>query len=54
MSKDTPAFTIRSEDFEPAYMELFRTGELYRRSREAIRLLQNCKVCPRDCEIGGS
>jgi len=51
MSKDTPAFTIRSEDFEPAYMELFRTGELYRRSREAIRLLQNCKVCPRDCEV---
>ncbi|MEE1550375.1 MAG: radical SAM protein [Nitrospinaceae bacterium] len=51
MPKETPTFTIRSEDFEPAYMELFRTGELYRRSREAIKLLQNCKVCPRDCEV---
>ena len=44
-------FTIKSEDFEPAYMKLFRTGELYRRSREVLRLLENCKVCPRDCEV---
>ena len=44
-------FTIESEDFEPAYMKLFRTGELYRRSREVLRLLENCKVCPRDCEV---
>ncbi len=32
-------------------MELFRSGELYRRSRQALRHLENCKVCPRDCEI---
>ena len=44
-------FTIKSEDFEPAYRKLFRTGELYRRSREVLRLLENCKVCPRDCEV---
>ena len=44
-------FTIESKDFEPAYMKLFRTGELYRRSREVLRLLENCKVCPRDCEV---
>ena len=51
MSKETPSFAIRSGDFEPAYMELFRTGELYRRSREALKHLENCKVCPRDCEV---
>ena len=48
---DTPLFQINSENFEPAYMKLFRTGELYRRSREGLRHLKNCKVCPRDCEV---
>ena len=45
------SFQIHSENFEPAYMKLFRTGELYRRSREGLRHLRNCKVCPRDCEV---
>ncbi|MGP0628605.1 radical SAM protein [Nitrospina sp. 32_T5] len=44
-------FTIDSEKFEPAYMKLHRTGELFRRSREALRALRNCRVCPRDCEV---
>ncbi|CCQ90338.1 Radical SAM domain protein [Nitrospina gracilis 3/211] len=44
-------FTINSEKFEPAYMKLHRTGELFRRSREALRALTNCRVCPRDCEV---
>jgi len=46
-----PSFFVQSEDFEPAYMQLYKTGELYRRSRAAIKLLKNCKVCPRDCEV---
>ena len=37
-------FKIQSEDFEPAYMELFHSGELYRRSRQALRSLANCKA----------
>ena len=45
------SFVLSSETFEPAYLKLFHTGELFRRSREAVRLLANCKVCPRDCEI---
>lgn len=45
------SFQIRSEDFEPAYMKLFHSGELFRRSRQALRSLSNCKVCPRDCEV---
>ena len=48
---ETPSFVVQSEDFEPAYMELFRTGELYRRSRVTIKRLENCKVCPRDCKV---
>jgi len=45
------SFTIHSDQFEPAYMKLHRTGELFRRSREALRALKSCKVCPRDCEV---
>jgi putative pyruvate formate lyase activating enzyme len=51
MQTNLEPFHIRSEDFEPAYMKLFRSGELYRRSRQALRSLANCKVCPRDCEV---
>ena len=43
--------SIDSGHFEPAYMKLFRTGELYRRSREAVRSLASCRVCPRDCAV---
>jgi len=44
-------FSLPSNDFEPAYMELFRSGELYRRSREALKRLKPCRVCPRDCDV---
>ena len=44
-------FQIQSEEFEPAYMKLFRTGELYRRSRQGLQHLRSCKVCPRDCKV---
>ena len=51
MPREIPSFVVQSEDFEPAYMQPFRTGELYRRSRAAIKRLENCKVCPRNCEV---
>ena len=51
MSITHDPFIVRSEEFEPAYLELHRTGELYRRSRKALKSLANCKVCPRDCEV---
>ena len=51
MLKSTSSFRISSQEFEPAYMELFQSGELFRRSRQALRHLENCKVCPRDCEV---
>ena len=38
-------------DFEPAYLQLFQTGELHRRVEEAVRSLQDCTACPRDCHV---
>ena len=51
MQANMKSFQIRSEDFEPAYIKLFHSGELFRRSRQALRSLANCKVCPRDCVV---
>ena len=51
MQTNMKSFQIQSEDFEPAYIKLFHSGELFRRSRQALRSLANCKVCPRDCEV---
>ena len=51
MEKNMKSFQIRSENFEPAYIKLFHSGELFRRSRQALRSLANCKVCPRDCAV---
>lgn len=33
----------------PAYVELHRTGDLQRRAEAAERLLEACRVCPREC-----
>jgi putative pyruvate formate lyase activating enzyme len=51
MQTNLESFQIRSEDFEPAYIKLFHSGELYRRSRQVLRSLANYKVCPRDWEV---
>ncbi len=50
---DTSAspFTIAARDFEPAYMALYRSGELQRRADEAVQWLRECTVCPRDCGV---
>jgi putative pyruvate formate lyase activating enzyme len=37
--------------FEPAYLHLYRSGELLRRIERARELLQVCKVCPRHCRV---
>src|SRR5574341_1175515 len=44
-------FFLSSKDFEPAYLRLYRTGELKQRAREAIESLASCRVCPRNCEV---
>ncbi len=50
-TKDSSEFIIRSQDFEPAYMHLYRSGELQRRAREAVVGLAHCLVCPRNCGV---
>jgi len=47
--KTNPQFIVKRSEFEPAYMQLFRSGELQRRAQEAIRQLEPCQVCPRLC-----
>ena len=44
-------FILRAADFEPAYMALFRSGELHRRANQALERLAHCLVCPRDCGV---
>ncbi len=44
-------FFISKRDFEPAYMALYRSGELRRRAEAALERLRDCHVCPRDCGV---
>lgn len=40
-----------SMDFEPAYMALYRSGELKKRGKELWDKMENCSLCPRECGI---
>jgi len=35
----------------PAYLDLYRGGELQRRAAEAVAALASCRICPRDCGV---
>jgi len=37
--------------FEPAYLNLLRSGELKERGKEAYQRLEACDVCPRECGV---
>ena len=37
--------------FEPAYLRLFRSGELAERARSACQHLKNCDLCARYCRV---
>ena len=37
--------------FEPAYLELHRTGELKKRAEELWAFMESCKLCPRRCGV---
>jgi putative pyruvate formate lyase activating enzyme len=39
------------EDFEPAYLQLYRHGEFDTRVEEALAELADCCACPRNCHI---
>ncbi|UCF04217.1 MAG: radical SAM protein [bacterium] len=37
--------------FEPAYLELHRSGELKRRGEALWKILEHCELCPRRCGV---
>ena len=37
--------------FEPAYLELHRTGELRKRADKLWAIVENCRLCPRQCGV---
>ena len=39
------------EDFEPAYLRVYRDGGLEDRRRRALAELQDCCACPRNCHV---
>ncbi len=36
---------------EPAYLKLYRDGELQNRLEELLKMMESCHLCPRKCEI---
>jgi len=50
-TRSSDDFFLTNQGFEPAYMVLYRTGELKERASEAVAGLAECRVCPRDCDI---
>jgi putative pyruvate formate lyase activating enzyme len=37
------------DDFEPCYRQLLRDGRLAERARQALKRLDECRLCPRNC-----
>jgi putative pyruvate formate lyase activating enzyme len=49
--KTNPAGAGGFKDFEPAYLKLEREGKLQEREKELWDIYQECRVCPRECEV---
>lgn len=37
--------------FEPSYIRLWREGILQERTRQAVEMLRDCAICPRECHV---
>ncbi|TDI75756.1 MAG: radical SAM protein, partial [Bacteroidetes bacterium] len=46
-----PASDFVLQDFEPAYMQAYRRGQLQERAELALKELEDCCVCPRNCHV---
>jgi putative pyruvate formate lyase activating enzyme len=42
---------VAQKSFHPAYMTLWRSGELSRRVQLAVKKLADCTLCPRNCRV---
>jgi len=38
-------------DFRPSYLALHESGELQKRGDELWRIMENCRLCPRECGV---
>jgi putative pyruvate formate lyase activating enzyme len=47
----TPEPVPTAPGWEPAYLALYRSGELQRRVERALESLRSCRVCPRNCDV---
>lgn len=43
-----------TREFQPAYLRLCESGELERRVKRALGLLESCTACPRNCRVNRS
>ncbi len=44
-------FLCSHEEFEPAYIKVYESGGLEKNVEEALVLLEDCTVCPRNCHV---
>jgi putative pyruvate formate lyase activating enzyme len=44
-------FLCNREDFIPAYLKSYDKGILERKVDKALKILENCEVCPRKCNV---
>ena len=51
MASSRPDDRFIIDEFEPAYLTLWRSGGMKDRVAAARRELEVCRVCPRDCDI---
>jgi putative pyruvate formate lyase activating enzyme len=42
---------ISTKTFEPAYLNLQKTGELTKRANELYAIMESCELCPRRCGV---
>jgi len=42
---------LKTPDFEPAYLRAFRKGLFPERIKKALKILESCTLCPRDCRV---
>jgi len=42
---------VNRRNFQPAYLELWQSGELARRVKLGLEKLADCALCPRDCHV---
>ncbi|MBI2654778.1 radical SAM protein [Candidatus Woesearchaeota archaeon] len=51
MPKTNDWFLCNREDFTPAYLKSYDEGLLQDKIDKALKLLENCEVCPRKCHV---